>query len=154
MKNSTMDMHVRDIKAKIAIGELPSMELIQAQKASLNLGLGGGAIIEIPISGSGIREGEEVMCGAATKAMFPNMFPQNPKEEPFSPPSSPSYDNMPISLVIKINKGQKAAKKQQSKDPDHEKQSKVDERRETEHFGSRDVDPESTAGTDAAVGSN
>ncbi|KAD4385999.1 hypothetical protein E3N88_26168 [Mikania micrantha] len=109
MKNSTMDMHVRDIKAKIARGELPSMEQIQAQRASLNLGLGlgGGATIEIPISGSGIREGEEVMRGEATKAMFPNMFPINPKEEPVSPPSSPSFDNMPISSVIKINKGQK-----------------------------------------------
>ncbi|KAL8188545.1 hypothetical protein R6Q57_029833 [Mikania cordata] len=104
-----MDMHVRDIKAKIARGKLPSMEKIQAQRASLNLGLGlgGGARIEIPISGSGIRVGEEVMCGAATKAMFPNMFPINPKEEAVSPPSNPSFDNMPISSVIKINKGPK-----------------------------------------------
>ncbi|KAD6119075.1 hypothetical protein E3N88_10346 [Mikania micrantha] len=156
MKNSTMDMHVRDIKAKIARGELPSMEQIQAQRASLNLGLGleGGATIEIPISGSGIKEGEEVMCGEATKAMFPNMFPLNPKEEPVSPPSSPSFDNMPISSVIKINKGQKAAKKQQSKDPNPERKSKEDERRGTEYPGSRDEDPEPTTGTDAAVGSN
>ncbi|KAD4584819.1 hypothetical protein E3N88_22420 [Mikania micrantha] len=94
------------------------------------------------------------MCEAATKAMFPNMFPINPKEEPVSPPSSPSYDNMPISSVIKISKGQNAAKKRQSKDPNPERQSKEDERRETEHPGSRDAGPKSTAGTDAAVGSN
>ncbi|KAD6454671.1 hypothetical protein E3N88_09377 [Mikania micrantha] len=107
MKNSTMDMHVRDIKAKIARGELLPIEQIQAQRASLikGLGLGEGATIEIHISGSGIREGEEVMCGEATKAMFPNMFPLDPKEEQASPPSSPSMDNMPISSVIKINKG-------------------------------------------------
>ncbi|KAD4888800.1 hypothetical protein E3N88_20873 [Mikania micrantha] len=134
MKSSTMDMHVRDIKAKIAKGELPSMEQIQAQRTSLNLGLGsgGGVRIEIPLSGSGIREGEEVMCGEATKAMFPNMFTLNPKEESVSPPSCPSMDNMPISLVIKINK---------------------DERR-TKHPRSKDAGPKPTARTDAAVGSN
>ncbi|KAD6118915.1 hypothetical protein E3N88_10186 [Mikania micrantha] len=46
MKNSTMDMHVGEIKAK-------------------------GATIEIPIIAAGIREGEEVMCGVVTKAIFP-----------------------------------------------------------------------------------
>ncbi|KAD2804431.1 hypothetical protein E3N88_37808 [Mikania micrantha] len=99
MKNSTMDMHIRDIKAKVARGELPSIEQIRARKESLmrGLGLGGGARIEFPLSGTGIREGEEVMCGEATKAMFPKMFPLNPKEEQISPPSSPSMDNMPIS---------------------------------------------------------
>ncbi|KAD7478606.1 hypothetical protein E3N88_01742 [Mikania micrantha] len=128
MKNSTMDMHVRDIKAKIAKGELPSIEQIQAPRASLNLGLGlgGGATIEFPISGSGIREGEEVMCGEVTKAMFPNMFPLNPKEEPASPPSSPSMDNMTISSVIKIKKASTT----------------------------EDAGPQPTATTDAAVGSN
>ncbi|KAD1053241.1 hypothetical protein E3N88_43362 [Mikania micrantha] len=107
MKNSTMDMHVRDIKAKIARGELLPIEQIQAQRASLirGLGLGERATIEMPISGSGIREGEEVMCGEATKAMFPNMFPLDPKEEPAAPQSSPSLDNMPMSSVIKIRKG-------------------------------------------------
>ncbi|KAD7478355.1 hypothetical protein E3N88_01491 [Mikania micrantha] len=69
MKNSTMDMHIRDIKAKIARGELLPIEQIRAQKASLmrGLGLGGGARIEMP-----------------------NMFPLNPKEEQITPPSSPS----------------------------------------------------------------
>ncbi|KAD4179497.1 hypothetical protein E3N88_28088 [Mikania micrantha] len=155
MKNSTMDMHVRDIKAKIARGELPSMEMIQAQRASLNLGLGlgGGVRIEMPLSGAGIREGEEVICGEATKAMFPNMFPLDPKEELAAPPSSPSLDNMPISLVIKINKGKKAARKQQSTDPDPERQSKADER-STEHPRTEDADQEPTARTNEAVGSN
>ncbi|KAD0234947.1 hypothetical protein E3N88_44575 [Mikania micrantha] len=99
MKNSTMDMHIREIKAKVARGELPSIAQIRAQKASLmrGLGLGGGARIEFPFSGTGIRHGEEVMCGEETKAMFPNMFPLNPKEEQTSPPSSPFVDNMPIS---------------------------------------------------------
>ncbi|KAD7117336.1 hypothetical protein E3N88_04604 [Mikania micrantha] len=69
MKNSTMDMHIRDIKAKIARGELLPIEQIRAQKASLmrGLGLGGGARIEMP-----------------------NMFPLNPKEEQITPSSSPS----------------------------------------------------------------
>ncbi|KAD1072734.1 hypothetical protein E3N88_43332 [Mikania micrantha] len=157
MKNSTMDMHVRDIKAKVARGELPSIEQIQAQRASLNLGLGleGGATIEIPLSGAGIREGEEVMCGEATKSMFPNMFPLNPKAEPASPPSSPSMDNMPISSVIKINKGKKTTRKQQSTDPDHdhERQTQADERR-TEPSTTEDAGPQPTATTGAAVGSN
>ncbi|KAD4585139.1 hypothetical protein E3N88_22740 [Mikania micrantha] len=131
MKNSTMDMHIRDIKAKIARGELLPIEQIRAQKASLmrGLGLGGGVRIEFPLSGAGIREGEEVMCGEVTKRMFPNMFPLNPKEEQTSPPSSPSMDNMPISSVIKINKGKKTARKQPSLVPDPERQTQADERR-------------------------
>ncbi|KAD3642157.1 hypothetical protein E3N88_31381 [Mikania micrantha] len=155
MKNSTMDMHVRDIKAKIARGELLPIEQIRAQRASLirGLGQGEGATIEIPISGSGIREGEEVMCGEATKAMFPNMFPLDPKEEQTSPPSSPSMDNMPISSVIKINKGKKTTRKQQTTDPDPGRQKQADERR-TEPSITEDADPQPTATTGAAVGSN
>ncbi|KAD2805038.1 hypothetical protein E3N88_38415 [Mikania micrantha] len=58
MKNSTKDMHIRDIKAKVARGELPSIEQIHAQRASLNLGLGlgGGVRIEFPLSGGSERE--------------------------------------------------------------------------------------------------
>ncbi|KAD5802985.1 hypothetical protein E3N88_14345 [Mikania micrantha] len=155
MKNSTMDMHVRDIKAKIARGELLPIEQIRAQRSSLirGLGLGGGARIEIPLSGTGIREGEEVMCGEATKAMFPKMFPLNPKEEQTSPPSSPSMDNMPISLVIKINKGKKTTRKQPSLNLDPERQTQADERR-TETSITEDADPQPTATTGAAVGSN
>ncbi|KAD6454663.1 hypothetical protein E3N88_09369 [Mikania micrantha] len=78
---------------------------------------------------TGIREGEEVMCGEATKAMFPHMFPQEPMEEPITPPSSPSYDNVPLSSVIRINKRQT---KQQTTGPDHEEQQRRDERREAE----------------------
>ncbi|KAD6454710.1 hypothetical protein E3N88_09416 [Mikania micrantha] len=131
MKNSTMDMHIRDIKAKISRGELPSIEQIRAQKANLiiGLGLGGGARIEFPLSGAGIRDGEEVMCGEATKAMFPKMFPLNPKEEQSSPPSSPSMDNMPISSVIKIKKGKKTTRKQSSQNPDPERQTLAGESR-------------------------
>ncbi|KAD7117654.1 hypothetical protein E3N88_04922 [Mikania micrantha] len=155
MKNSTMDMHIRDIKAKVARGELPSIEHIHAQRASLNLGLslGGGVRIEFPLSGTGIREGEEVMCGEVTKAMFPNMFPLNPKEEQTSPPSSPSMDNMPISLVIKINKGKKTARKQPSLNPDPERQTHADERR-TEPSITEDAGPQPTATTVATVGSS
>ncbi|KAD4888650.1 hypothetical protein E3N88_20723 [Mikania micrantha] len=155
MKNSTMDMHIRDIKAKVARGELPSVEQIRAQKASLmrGLGIGGGARIEFPLSGTGIRQGEEVMCGEATKAMFPNMFPLNPKEEQTSPPSSPSMDNMPISSVIKINKGKKTTRKQPSLNPDPERQTQADERR-TEPSITKDTGPRPTATTGAAVGSN
>ncbi|KAD4888652.1 hypothetical protein E3N88_20725 [Mikania micrantha] len=129
MKNSTMDMHVRDIKAKVARGELLPIEQIRAQRASLirGLGLGGGARIEFPLSGTGIREGEEVMCGEETKSMFPNMFPPNPKEEQTSPLSSPSMDHMPISSA--------------------------DERR-TEPSITEDVNPQTTATTGAAMGSN
>ncbi|KAD5318230.1 hypothetical protein E3N88_18176 [Mikania micrantha] len=131
MKNSTMDMHIRDIKAKVARGELPSIEQIRARKESLmrGLGLGGGARIEFPLSGKIIREGEEVMCGEATKAMFPKMFPLNPKEEQISPPSSPSMDNMPISSVIKIKKGKQSKRKQSTPNPDPERLSQADERR-------------------------
>ncbi|KAD6453729.1 hypothetical protein E3N88_08435 [Mikania micrantha] len=113
MKNSTMDIHVRDIKAKIARGELLSIEQIQAQRASLmrGLGLGGGATIEIPISGSGIR------------------------------------------YVIKIKKGKKPAKKQQSTNPDPERQSKADERRK-EPSTTEDAGSQPTATTGATVGSN
>ncbi|KAD7117468.1 hypothetical protein E3N88_04736 [Mikania micrantha] len=51
MKNSTMDMYLREIKKKIAKGEFPSMEQIQAQRESLNLGFGGRVIIDTPLSG-------------------------------------------------------------------------------------------------------
>ncbi|KAD3337309.1 hypothetical protein E3N88_32829 [Mikania micrantha] len=155
MKNSTMDMHVRDIKAKIARCELLSIEQIRAQRASLirGLGLGVGAAIEFPISGSGIREGEEVVCGEATKAMFPNMFPLDPKEEQTSPPSSPSMDNMPISSVIKINKWKKTTRKQPSTNPDPERQTQANERR-TEPSTTEDAEPQPTATIGAAVGSN
>ncbi|KAD7477798.1 hypothetical protein E3N88_00934 [Mikania micrantha] len=95
------------------------------------------------------------MCGEATKAMFPNMFPLDPKEEPAAPPSSPSLDNMPISSVIKIKKGKKTTRKQQSTDPDPdpERQSKADKRRK-EPSTTEDAGPQPTATTDAAVGSN
>ncbi|KAD7479184.1 hypothetical protein E3N88_02320 [Mikania micrantha] len=150
MKNSTMDMHIRDIKAKVARGELPSIEQIRARKESLmrGLGLGGGATIEFPLSGAGIREGEEVMCGAATKAMFPNMLPLNPKEEPISPPSSPSMDNMPISSVYK--KGKKTTRKQSIPNPDPERHTQAEERR-TEPSRDEDIGPQPTATTGAAV---
>ncbi|KAD7478187.1 hypothetical protein E3N88_01323 [Mikania micrantha] len=150
MKNSTMDMHIRDIKAKVARGELPSIEQIRARKESLmrGLGLGGGATIELPLSGAGIREGEEVMCGEATKAMFPKMFPLNPKEEPISPPSSPSMDNMPISSVYK--KGKKTTRKQSIPNPDPERHTQAEERR-TEPSRDEDIGPQSTATTGAAV---
>ncbi|KAD3067304.1 hypothetical protein E3N88_35184 [Mikania micrantha] len=55
MKNSTMDMHLREIKKKIAKGELPSMKQIQAQRESLNLGFGGRIIFDTLFSGSAIR---------------------------------------------------------------------------------------------------
>ncbi|KAD5802478.1 hypothetical protein E3N88_13838 [Mikania micrantha] len=153
MKNSTMDMHIRDIKAKVARGELLPIEQIRAQKASLirGLGLGEGVRIEFPLSGAGIREGEEVMCGEVTKAMFPNRFPPNPKEEPISPPSSPSMDNMPISSVFK--KGKKTTRKQSSPNPDPERQTQADERR-TEPSVTEDVDSQPTTNTSAAVRSN
>ncbi|KAD4179299.1 hypothetical protein E3N88_27890 [Mikania micrantha] len=152
MKNSTMDMHIRDIKAKVARGELPSIEQIRARKESLmrGLGLGGGATIEFPLSGAGIREGEEVMCGEVTKAMFPNMFPLNPKEEPISPPSSPSMDNMPISSVFK--KGKKTTRKHSTPNPDPERHTQADERR-TEPSSAEDIGSQPTATTGAAVGS-
>ncbi|KAD0488155.1 hypothetical protein E3N88_44187 [Mikania micrantha] len=155
MKNSTMDMHIRDIKAKVARGELPSIEQIRAQKASLmrGIGLGGGVRIEFPLSGAGIREGEEVMCGEVTKAMLPNRFPLNLKEEQTSPPSSPSMDNMPISSVIKINKGKKTTRKQPSLNPDPERQKQADERR-TETSVAEDADTQPTATIGAVVGSN
>ncbi|KAD6454943.1 hypothetical protein E3N88_09649 [Mikania micrantha] len=89
MKNSTMDIHVRDIKAKIAR----------------------------------------------------------------APPSSPSLDNMPISSVIKIKRGKKITSKQQSTDPDPERQSKADERK-TEPSTTEDAGPQPIATTGAAVGSN
>ncbi|KAD3336396.1 hypothetical protein E3N88_31915 [Mikania micrantha] len=152
MKNSTMDMHIRDIKAKVARGELPSIEQIRARKESLmrGLGLGGGARIEFPLSGTGIREGEEVMCGEATKAMFPKMFPLNPKEEQISPPSSPPMDNMPISSVIKIKKGQQTKRKQSTSNPDPERLSQDDERR-TKPSSAEDTGSQPTATTGAAV---
>ncbi|KAD4180044.1 hypothetical protein E3N88_28635 [Mikania micrantha] len=152
MKNSTMDMHIRDIKAKISRGELLPIEQIRAQKASLirGLGLGEGVRIEFPLSGAGIRQGEEVMCGEVTKAMFPNMFPINPKEEQPSPPSSPSMDNMPISSVFK---GTKTAGKLPSQIPDPERQTQADERR-TEPSVTEDVGSQPTAKTSAAVGSS
>ncbi|KAD3640330.1 hypothetical protein E3N88_29553 [Mikania micrantha] len=153
IKNSTMDMHIRDIKAKVARGELLPVEQIRAQKASLmrGLGLGGGATIEFPLSGAGIREGEEVMCGEVTKAMFPNMFPLNPKEEQIPPPSSPSMDNMPISSVIKIKKGKQTTRKQSTPNPDPERHTQADERR-TEPSSAEDVGSQPTATTGAGVG--
>ncbi|KAD7476986.1 hypothetical protein E3N88_00122 [Mikania micrantha] len=155
MKNSTMDMHIRDIKAKIARGELHPIKQIRAQKASLlrGLGLGEGVRIEFPLSETGIRQGEEVMCEESTKAMFPNMFPINPKEEQPSPPSSPSMDNMPISSVIKINKGKKTAMKQPASNPDPERQTQADERR-TEPSITEVTGPQPTATTDEAAGFN
>ncbi|KAD5508238.1 hypothetical protein E3N88_15941 [Mikania micrantha] len=85
--------------------------------------------------------------------MFPNMFPINPKEEQPSPPSSPSMDNMPISSVIRINKGKKTARKQPSLVPDPESQTQADERR-TEPSMTEVAGPQPTATTGEAVGSN
>ncbi|KAD4586125.1 hypothetical protein E3N88_23726 [Mikania micrantha] len=103
MKTSTLDIHIRDIKAKIARGELPSIEQIRARKASLmiglGLGLGGGATIEFP------------------------------KEEQPSPPPSPDMDRMPISSVININKGKKATRKQSTQNLDPERETLASEKR-------------------------
>ncbi|KAD7477888.1 hypothetical protein E3N88_01024 [Mikania micrantha] len=60
---------------------------------------------------------------------------------------------MTISSVIKIKRGKKTTRKQQSIDPDPDKQSKVDERR-NEPSTTEDAGPQPTATTDAAVGSN
>ncbi|KAD6796351.1 hypothetical protein E3N88_07247 [Mikania micrantha] len=60
MKNSTMDLHMRDIKNKISKGELPSLEQIRTQKEALNLSFGGRIIYDTPLSGSAIRAGEEI----------------------------------------------------------------------------------------------
>ncbi|KAD4888141.1 hypothetical protein E3N88_20214 [Mikania micrantha] len=90
------------------------------------------------------------MCGEATKAMFPKMSPLNPKEEQISPPSSPSMDNMPISSVIKIKKGQQTKRKQSTSNPDPERLSQDDERR-TKPSSAEDTGSQPTATTGAAV---
>ncbi|KAD4385525.1 hypothetical protein E3N88_25693 [Mikania micrantha] len=124
MKTSTLDMHIRDIKAKVARGELPSIEQIRARKANLmrglGLGLGGGAPIITP------------------------------KEEQSSPPPSPDSDRMPISSVIKIKKGKQTKSKQSTPNPDPERHSQADERR-TKPSSAEDIGSQPTATTGEAV---
>ncbi|KAD3066588.1 hypothetical protein E3N88_34468 [Mikania micrantha] len=69
-----MDLHTREIKNEISNRELPSLEEIQAQREALNLGLGGRVLPNIFLPDQAIRDGEKVMCDAATKAYWQKAF--------------------------------------------------------------------------------